>query len=197
MPQIFYMIGPSSSGKDTIYKRILAEESLHLHTVTMYTTRPIRKGEYEGVEYRFTNYDQLQRLKQQGQIIEMRSYETIHGQWDYFTVDDGTIDLASRDYCMIGVVDSFLKMREYFGIEKVIPIYIQVEDGVRLQRALDREKNQEIPKYKELCRRYLADMEDFSEEKLRKANIVRRFENNQLESCIKEIISYVKQQQMR
>ena len=55
-------------------------------------------------------------------------------------------------------------MQNYFGKENVIPIYIQVDDGVRLERALERERTQKEPKYAELCRRFLADEKDFSEE---------------------------------
>ncbi|NTV78326.1 MAG: guanylate kinase, partial [Clostridiales bacterium] len=55
MGKIFYLMGPSSSGKDTIYKRLLGEKELELHTLVTYTTRPIRVGETEGVEYHFTD----------------------------------------------------------------------------------------------------------------------------------------------
>ena len=52
---------------------------------------------------------------------------------------------------------------------------IELDDGVRLQRALDREKAQDHPKYEELCRRYLADAQDFSEEKLALSKINKPF----------------------
>lgn len=50
MGKIFYVMGKSASGKDTIYKR-LHSRMPELKTVTMYTTRPIRDGEQNGVEY--------------------------------------------------------------------------------------------------------------------------------------------------
>ena len=43
----------------------------------------------------------------------------------------------------------------------MIGIYIEVEDGVRLERALKREQQQASPKYAEMCRRFLADQDDF------------------------------------
>ena len=52
---------------------------------------------------------------------------------------------------------------------------------MRLQRALERERRQENPKYEELCRRFLADEKDFSEEKLKEAGITKRFCNESLE----------------
>ena len=92
---------------------------------------------------------------------------------------------------MIGVLDSFLAIREYYGADKVIPVYIEVEDGERLQRALDRERSQEEPRYAELCRRFLADSADFAEDKLLKAGIERRFSNKDLQECIQEITAYI------
>ena len=67
-------------------------------------------------------------------------------------------------------------------------IYIDVEDGIRLTRALEREKKQEQPKYAEMCRRFLADSIDFSEENLSKNNINTRYFNNELlDVCIEQI----------
>ena len=72
-----------------------------------------------------------------------------------------------------------------------MPILIELDDGVRLQRALDREKTQKYPKYQELCRRYLADEEDFSEEKVKAAEIEERFYNDDLETCLSKIKAYI------
>lgn len=78
-------------------------------------------------------------------------------------------------------------MKEYFGEENLCPLYIEVEDGERLKRAIRREELQPEPKYAEMCRRFLADEEDFSEENLKKAGIVKRFRNIDLESCVNEL----------
>ena len=83
-------------------------------------------------------------------------------------------------------------MKDYFGTEKVIPLYIEVEDGERLFRALKREQAQDSPKYGEMCRRFLADEEDFSEEKVQRAGISRRFRNEDLTICTAEIAKYIK-----
>ena len=82
-------------------------------------------------------------------------------------------------------------MKEYFGEDCVVPLYIQVEDGERLERAIKREREQTKPRYAELCRRFLADQEDFSEDKIRDARIDRRFENDNLDNCVRNIINYV------
>lgn len=191
MGKIFYIIGKSSSGKDTIYKKILENNQFNLKQIVMYTTRPIRAKETEGVEYHFINDQEFEKLRSQDKIIEERSYNTIHGLWRYFTVNDGQMN-TEEDCLMIGVLNSFVSTREYYGREKVLPIFIDLDDGVRLQRALDRERIQDEPKYAELCRRYLADLEDFAENKIVEAGITKRFYNEDLEKCLEEIGNYIK-----
>ena len=192
MGRIIYLMGKSSSGKDTIYKRLLAEQGVGLRTIVPYTTRPIRSGEIDGVEYFFTDEAGFQEMKSQGKIIEDRAYQTYHGIWRYFTVDDGQIKEDGPDYLMIGTLEAYQRLKEYFGAARMLPVMIELDDGVRLQRALNREMQQENPKYEELCRRFLADSEDFAEEKIKAAGIEKTFENHDLERCLEEIRSYIK-----
>ena len=191
MGKIFYIIGKSSTGKDTIYKRLLADQELNLKPIVIYTTRPIREGERQGREYFFTDEEGLEQIRRDGKLIELRAYDTIFGVWKYFTADYEQIDLGHEDYLMIGVLDSFHAVREYYGWDRVIPVYIEVEDGERLQRALNRERQEQHPKYKELCRRFLTDSEDFSEEKIQAEKIGRRFYNRELEDCVNEIRVFI------
>ena len=187
MGKIFYLMGKSSSGKDTIFKKI-REEIPELKTIVLYTTRPIREGETNGVEYYFTDEARREMLQKSGKLIESRTYDTVHGKWSYFTADDGQIDLEENSYLVIGTLVSYRKMQEYFGKEALEPIYIEVEDGERLSRALSRERQQEFPKYAEMCRRFLADTEDFSEENLKKCGITYRYINQNMDVCIGEIV---------
>lgn len=192
MGKIYCICGKSSTGKDTIYKRILSDESLSLNNIVTCTTRPIREGEVDGREYRFITDEQAVKLEADGKVIELRAYNTVHGIWKYMTVDDGNIDLANKDYLIIGTLESYVKCRSYFGRENILPIYIEVDDGVRLERALEREKKQDNPKYEEMCRRFLADAKDFSNEKLEEAGIKDKFINNSLEECVEEIREYIR-----
>ena len=123
----------------------------------------------------------------------MRSYDTVFGIWKYFTADSEKIDLENKDYLMTGVLSSFHAVREYYGWEKVLPIYVEVEDGERLQRALNRERLEQKPKYKEMCRRFLTDSDDFAEEKIRSERISRRFQNDDLERCLGEIREFIRE----
>lgn len=191
MGKIFYIMGKSSSGKDTIYKKILGKTDWNLNSIIMYTTRPIREGETNGVEYFFVEERGFEELKAEGKVIEERAYQTVYGIWRYFTVADNQIELHNNNYLMIGTLESFIKTKKYYGEDTLIPIYIEVEDGLRLERALRREKSQLFPKYEEMCRRFLADQNDFSEEKIIKAGIGKRFQNSNLEACVLEVFEYI------
>lgn len=192
MGKIFCVMGKSATGKDTIYQKLLNESKLELKRIIPYTTRPIREGEIEGREYHFCTEEDVQRLEEEGRIVELRSYNTVYGIWKYFTVDDGNIQLDKENYLLIGTLEAYTKIRDYFGADKVLPIYIEVEDGNRLIRAISREKLQDVPKYEEMCRRFLADAKDFSEENLKKAGIEVRFENVELCDTLANVEEFIK-----
>ena len=188
MGKIYYLMGKSSSGKDTMFKKLIEDKALGLKTIVGYTTRPMREGERDGVEYFFVDEEKMLLLEAEGKVIERRSYNTVHGIWSYFTVDDGQVNLDSDDkYLLIGTLESYEKVRNYYGKEYLVPLYISVDDGLRLQRALDRERQQDKPKYAEMCRRFLADEADFAKENIDRCEITVSYENVDLESCYKLI----------
>ena len=216
MHHIYCLIGKSASGKDTIYQRLLQDEALQLRRIVMYTTRPIREGEANGREYYFENIDDYEAAEKNGEIIEARTYPSFYGPWHYYTKNDGQIDLSQADYLTPSTLESYLGTRAFFDRQRalakegknaeimtpatmcaaddlsvVLPVYIDLDDGERLQRALSRERQQEHPKYEEMCRRFLADQADFTEEKIREAGITRRFVNDDLETCIRKIRDYI------
>lgn len=195
MPEIAFIMGKSASGKDKIFHRMVEDKELNLQTVVTYTTRPMRVGERDGVEYHFVSDEVAMQMKADNRVVEMREYNTVHGLWRYFTADDGQIRLEADGngrYIVIGTLEAYEKFCEYYGKEHILPIYIEVDDGIRLSRALKREMKQEVPRYEEMCRRFLADANDFKEENLRKAGIEKRFTNNgELDDCIKQVRSEI------
>ena len=192
MGKIYCVMGKSSSGKDTVYKK-LKEQYKEFRLIVPYTTRPIREGEKDGVEYYFVDPEQFRAMKEDGKVIESRSYNTKCGIWTYFTADDGQIDLSAADYLLIGTLVSYQALREYFGEEAIVPVYLEVEDGLRLARALERERRQEKPKYAEMCRRFLADEEDFSEENLIKSGSKETVGNEEFTACLNKIQRYIEE----
>ncbi len=177
--KIFYIIGKSASGKDHIFAALKGDAELNLSELILYTTRPMRAGEIDGETYHFVEESRLLELRREGRVIEERTYDTVYGPWTYATVDED-IDLQKGSYIAIGTLESFVKLRDYYGTDRVVPLYIEVE------------KKQDVPKYKEMCRRFLTDSEDFSEEKILEAGIDRRFDNNgELSDCIADIRKFI------
>ena len=107
--------------------------------------------------------------------------------WYYFTANDGQINLEKGNYILITTLEGYRKLETFFGIDQVVPIYIEVDDFDRIERALKREKEQNTPCVAELCRRFLADEEDFSEEKLDETGIDIRVRNDDFEEALSHI----------
>ena len=185
MAKIICLLGKSCSGKDTIYKKLLADTSLELVPLVSYTTRPKRAGEEEGREYHFTDEEGFNRLKESGRVIEDRSYDT---------VDDGTFSPDGKNViAAAGTIPAYMKLRDYFGTENTCPIMIETDDGIRLERAMMREKKQPVPRYKEMCRRFITDSEDFDDDKLQAAGVDNIFMNNEdLDRCISEVAEFIR-----
>ncbi len=193
MGKIFYLIGKSCAGKDSLYNILKNDKELGLLPVIRYTTRPIRDGETDGVSYHFVDIDGYRSLKDSGKIIEEQVYDTVYGDWYYFTADDGGINIKNHSYIAVGVLKSFASTREYFGNDNVLPLYIELDDGERLQRALTRERLPENGKYAEMCRRFLSDDRDFSEERIKELGIKdeERFVNDDLMECAGRIRTWI------
>ena len=194
--KLIYIMGKSSSGKDTIYN--ILKQKMDVNTYVMYTTRPIRDGEIDGVTYNFISSEEMKEYiegEKKQRLIEYRTYNTVHGPWTYATINDSQFEI-DKDMLMLGTLESYVKVKDNFDKNldvDILPIYVEVPDNIRLKRAIEREESQKEPKYAELCRRFIADTNDFSEENLKKAEIKKRFKNINLDECIDEILQYIKQ----
>lgn len=187
MGKIFCLMGKSNSGKDTIFKELIKDKDLDLKPIVSYTTRPIRSNETNGQEYYFIDELTLNEYRNQDKVIEERCYNTVQGKWHYCTIDDGRVNINKNNYLLIVTLEAYKNIEVYFGKENVIPLYIELDDGIRLERALKRERQEKSPNYNELCRRFLADSKDFSNEKLQLYNIKNSYINNDLFECINYI----------
>ena len=204
MGTLYYLMGKSAVGKDKLYRMLLTESDFPLEPLVPFTTRPRREREKEGAEYHFVTEEQMNRMEEAGQIIERRMYPSVIGPWYYFTALTSDMDLSGKDYIGIGTLDSYRDICRFFqenrpenaGRMRVVPIYIESEDLIRLERSIIREKKEDHPKYDEVCRRYLADQKDYSEERLEWAGIRERFANNtELQDCFEKISDYIRSQQ--
>lgn len=199
MGNFIYIMGKSAAGKDTIAH--LIKVKLNLENYVMYTTRPMRAGEQEGQDYFYTTEEKIEEFRNKGKVIESRTYQTMHGPWTYATINDEQLQ-SDKDIIGLGTLESYRSVREYFlrnGKNNLLPVYIEVDEEERRKRAIKREKQQQNPKWEEMERRLIADNIDFSEENLRAAGIKegQRFKNYNLDTCVDEIIKYIKEREVK
>ena len=195
MTNLFYIMGKSASGKDTIYKKI--KNVININEYIPYTTRPIRTGEIDGIDYNFITNEKIKEFQQDNKIIESREYKTVHGLWVYATVADKQLEIDGN-ILTIGTLESYNKIKQYFKKDlqtKILPIYIKIDEPERRRRAILREERQEKPKFKEMERRLKADNIDFSNEKLKESGISEKetFENYNIDECVSKIVTYIKE----
>lgn len=180
MSRIFCLTGKSCSGKDTLYARIL-ERHPELVPVIPHTTRPQRPGEIDGQTYHFVSEAQLRQYEAEGRVLEKRVYQTTQGPWTYFTP---RFELDT-DRLLITTLEGARALMDCYGSRHVRIAYLQVDDRTRLLRYIDRESRQEKPDYAEVCRRFLADQTDFSQERLDRFPCLYKIDTGaSLEECL-------------
>ena len=158
MRKIFAVMGKASTGKDTLTKML--SETLELPIALSFTTRPMRVGEKQGVEYNFISDDDFWDLHGCDLLAEYTSYEVASGEtWHYGLTKE---ELEKAEYVLVIVnPDGFKQLTEIYG-DKVCSILIDAPADVRIKRYLDRDIVTE-EKAEECCRRFLADNKDFKD----------------------------------
>lgn len=201
MSNFIYIMGKSASGKDTIYKKL--QENIKINIYIPYTTRPQREGEQQGKDYNFITNQEFRKFQNQNKVMEYRSYNTIKANgekdiWTYATIDDEQWK-AQGSFMSIGTLESYTNILKYLKEHpeknlNMVPVYIYIDEIERRKRALEREKKEQNPNIKEMERRLKADNIDFSEEKLKQAQITEAetFENYDLQICVNKILDYIK-----
>lgn len=151
MYKIIALIGEAGTGKDTIMQNILKKHPLTFNEIISCTTRPMREGEVEGVNYYYLTPEEFAHKVLNAEMLEATSFN----DWFYGTSYD-----ALRSNCLnIGVFnpDGIRAMQGMPGIDVVV-FRISCSDKTRLLRQLNREEN---PNVDEIIRRYKTDKEDF------------------------------------
>ena len=183
--KIFALLGYSSVGKDTILKQVLKDMD-DVKPIISTTTRPMRKGETEGVEYYFI--DDTEFFRRGTDFVEQRIYHTNvkengvekNATWRYGIE---RMELEKDDYLIV-IVDSvgYKELKNYVGNNKIVPIFISAPQEELKARALARGDLEA-----EVDRRLKDDYERFMDFRVRTVYHEVKNGEGRLEEAIKEV----------
>ena len=183
--KIFALLGYSSVGKDTILKQVLKDMD-DVKPIISTTTRPMRKGETEGVEYYFI--DDTEFFRRGTDFVEQRIYHTKvkengvekNATWRYGIE---RMELEKDDYLIV-IVDSvgYKELKNYVGNNKIVPIFISAPQEELKARALARGDLEA-----EVDRRLKDDYERFMDFRVRTVYHEVKNREGRLEEAIKEV----------
>ena len=142
------LLGKSGSGKNTVLNELV---QMGYKRVVSYTTRPIRDGEKDGVDYHFVSNELFSEMSCQGEFTGISSFKTVFGEWHYGLP---TVELFTQDAAAI--VNPFQYMK-ICCFPSVTSFLIDVSDDVRKRRLKARGDNNS-----EINRRMTEDEKDFS-----------------------------------
>lgn len=164
MKYILALVGESGCGKDTIKDHILAKHP-EIKPIVRLTNRPMRENEEQYKPYAFVTLHALQKMALMETEKFMEVEEIKDNDWFYATHKELSFKFESPSDIYIGCysaesIDNLHQACVIMSDEfKLIPIKIEVEDKVRLNRQLMREDN---PDCYEICRRYLSDVKEYA-----------------------------------
>ena len=166
--QIIALIGMTGAGKDTIQKATCKAHPLMFNPIVACTTRPMRETETPGVDYHFISIEDFTRKVLNGSMLEATEFRN----WFYGT----PISSLAYDKINIGIFNPA-------GIEaliedprlNVLVVKVNCDDKTRLMRCLNREAH---PDCDEICRRYMADKEDFARLDLEEYAVIESTDNS-------------------
>ena len=183
--KIFALLGYMGVGKDTILKQVLKDMD-DVKPIISTTTRPMRKGETEGVEYYFI--DDTEFFRRGTDFVEQRIYHTKvkengvekDATWRYGIE---RIELEKDDYLIV-IVDSvgYKELKNYVGNNKIVPIFISAPQEELKARALARGDLEA-----EVDRRLKDDYERFMDFRVRTVYHEVKNGEGRLEEAIKEV----------
>ena len=183
--KIFALLGYMGVGKDTILKQVLKDMD-DVKPIISTTTRPMRKGETEGVEYYFI--DDTEFFRRGTDFVEQRIYHTKvkengvekDATWRYGIE---RAELEKDDYLIV-IVDSvgYKELKNYVGNNKIVPIFISAPQEELKARALARGDLEA-----EVDRRLKDDYERFMDFRVRTVYHEVKNTNGRLEEAIKEV----------
>lgn len=124
--------GPSASGKTEVAKRLMNEYGIKRVITT--TTRPMRNGEVNGVDYYFVSREKFESMIKEDLFVEYTEYNgNLYGSLKSEVADNKVIAIEPNG------------MRAYIALNDphIIVFYLDVCEAIRRERMLMRGDNPE------------------------------------------------------
>lgn len=154
MYTVVAIMGKSSSGKTT-FQKVIAQ-LFDVNEIVSTTTRPMREGEVEGVDYNFVTVEEFTEKVLNCEMLEATDFN----DWFYGT----EISALSESKVNVGVFNpDGIEALAQDGRINLKVMYLNVNDKLRMIRSLNRENDPDVG---EICRRYFADEKDFSNDRI-------------------------------
>lgn len=175
MSKYICILGKSASGKTTLVGNLLKHPALNVKAKVLYTTRPMRPGEVNGVDYWFTTEEDWLALRASGRIIEEREFYVGKGMVRYATCldeDEGLNDDSDTMFVVPCTYDMWKSFKKVIPERNLIGIYLDIDDVTLIERSLAREKLCKEPDIKEICRRFMSDDKQYPKDLSKEMHII-------------------------
>ena len=154
--KLIALCGKSAVGKDTILNEVIRDEDENelFHKIVSVTTRPKRKTEVDGVDYYFVDDSDIPNLR----LLELEHFNG----WAYGTMQAE----LEEDRINLGIfTPRGIAQLAATGLVELTVVIVESDADIRLSRSLLRSFGEQVL---EMCRRNIADAEDFSPKVLNK-----------------------------
>lgn len=154
--KLIALCGKSAVGKDTILNEVIGDEDKNefFHKIVSVTTRPKRKTEVDGVDYYFVDDSDIPNLR----LLELEHFNG----WAYGTMQAE----LEEDRINLGIfTPRGIAQLAATGLVELTVVIVESDADIRLSRSLLRSFGEQVL---EMCRRNVADAEDFSPKVLNK-----------------------------
>lgn len=154
--KLIALCGKSAVGKDTILNEVVGDDDKNefFHKIVSVTTRPKRKSEVDGVDYYFVDDSDIPNLR----LLELEHFNG----WAYGTMQAE----LEEDRINLGIfTPRGIAQLAATGLVELTVVIVESDADIRLSRSLLRSFGEQVL---EMCRRNIADAEDFSPKVLNK-----------------------------
>ena len=143
------ILGPSGVGKDTMIKKLMKKYPKLFYKLPSYTTRSIREGEKEGIDFYFISKEEFIRKKNENKLFGIQEYNN-----NFYATDKNIIKEAITKYDKILLLNynietvNRIKNKDDFNYIALLPT---CEDELEKRLIKKNIKPDEINKRMNLC----------------------------------------------